>query len=149
MLAWLSVWSEVQTCIQPSWRHCHSLSLAPVKSRLVLPFWYRHTRVVPNKGPLNGCVCVFQRECPYFWWHLNLLTTHTYCMWDKWQEASMPKASWIRQVISLQYRLVTDGWTDEHTTTAYTLLALVFSSSTVSICLSGIVMCNSLNVLFL
>jgi len=47
-------------------------------------------------------------------------------MWDKWQEASMPKASWIRQVISLQYRLVTDGWTDEHTTTAYTSLALVF-----------------------
>jgi len=40
-------------------------------------------------------------------------------MWDKWQEASMPKASWIRPVISLQYRLVTDGWTDEHTTTAY------------------------------
>jgi len=25
------------------------------KSRLVLPFWYRLTRVVPNKGPLNGC----------------------------------------------------------------------------------------------
>jgi len=42
----------------PSWCHCHSLSLAPVKSRLVLPFWYRLTRVVPDKGPLNGCVCV-------------------------------------------------------------------------------------------
>ena len=27
VLAWLSVWSEVQTCIWPSWRHCHSLSL--------------------------------------------------------------------------------------------------------------------------
>jgi len=25
------------------------------KSRLVLPFWYRLTRVVPDKGPLNGC----------------------------------------------------------------------------------------------
>ena len=37
VLAWLSVWSEVQTCIQPSWYHCHSLSLASVKSRLVLP----------------------------------------------------------------------------------------------------------------
>jgi len=37
--AWLSVWSEVQ----------------------VLPFWYRLTRVVLDKGPLNGCVCV--REC--------------------------------------------------------------------------------------
>jgi len=26
VLAWLSVWSEVQTCIWPSWCHCHSLS---------------------------------------------------------------------------------------------------------------------------
>ena len=42
----------------PSWCHCHSLSLAPVKSRLVLPFWYRLTRVVPDKRPLNRCVCV-------------------------------------------------------------------------------------------
>ena len=23
-----------------------------------LPFWYRLTRVVPEKGPLNGCVCI-------------------------------------------------------------------------------------------
>jgi len=79
MLAWLSVWSEVQTCIWPSWCHCHSLSPAFVKSRLVLPFWYRvyhrvyalisemHwyllTRVVPDRGPLNGCVCV----CVWKW----------------------------------------------------------------------------------
>jgi len=27
VLAWLSVWSEVQTCIWPSGFHCHSLSL--------------------------------------------------------------------------------------------------------------------------
>ena len=52
---WLSVWSEVQTCIWPSWCHCHSLSLASVKSRLVLTFWYRLNLVVPDKGPLNGC----------------------------------------------------------------------------------------------
>ena len=58
VLAWLSVWSEVQTCVWPSWCHCHSLSLASVKSRLALPFWYRLTWVVPEKGPLNGCVCV-------------------------------------------------------------------------------------------
>ena len=58
VLAWLSVWSRVQTCVWPSWCHCHSLSLASVKSRLVLPFWYRLTQVVPEKGPLNGCVCV-------------------------------------------------------------------------------------------
>ena len=55
MLVFLSVWSEVQTCIWPSWCYCHSLSLASVKSRLVLPFWYRLTRVVPKEGPLNVC----------------------------------------------------------------------------------------------
>ena len=56
VLVWLSVWSKVQTCIRPSWCHCLSLSLASVKSRLVLSFWYRLTWVVPEKGPLNGCV---------------------------------------------------------------------------------------------
>ena len=56
-LVWLSLWSKVQTCIQPSWCHCHSPSLASVKSRLVFPFWYRLTRVVPDKGPLYGFVC--------------------------------------------------------------------------------------------
>ena len=61
VLAWLSVWSEVQTCMWPSGFHCHSLSRASVKSRLVLPFWYRLTRVVLDKGPLNGCVCVCVR----------------------------------------------------------------------------------------
>ena len=34
------------------------LSLASVKSRLVLPFWYRLTWVVLEKGSLNRCVCV-------------------------------------------------------------------------------------------
>jgi len=58
VLAWLSVWSKVQTCIWPSWCHCHSLSIASVKSRLVLPFWYRLTQLVLDKGPLNRCVCV-------------------------------------------------------------------------------------------
>jgi len=56
VLAWSSVWSEVQTCIWPSWCHCPSLPLASVKSRLVWPFWYRFTWVVPDKGPLNRCV---------------------------------------------------------------------------------------------
>ena len=35
------------------------LSLDSVKSRLVLPFWYRLNWVVLDKGPLNGCVCVY------------------------------------------------------------------------------------------
>ena len=55
------LWSEMQTCIWPSWCHGHSLSLAWVKSRLVLPFCYRLTRVVLDKGPLNS-VCSFERH---------------------------------------------------------------------------------------
>ena len=58
VLAWLSVWCEVHTCIWPSWCHCHSLSLASVKSRFILPFWYLLTWLLPKKGPLNGCVCI-------------------------------------------------------------------------------------------
>ena len=61
VLAWLSAWSEVQACICTSWCHCHSLSLASVKSTLDLTFWYWLTQIVPDKGPLNGyvfvCVC--------------------------------------------------------------------------------------------
>ena len=67
VLAWLSDWSEVQTCIWPSGCHCYSLSHASVKSRLVLPFWCRLTRVVPDRGPLNGyvCVCECVRACVF------------------------------------------------------------------------------------
>jgi len=35
ILAWLSVWDEVQICIWPSWCYCHSLSLVPVN-----PDWF-------------------------------------------------------------------------------------------------------------
>ena len=44
------------SCIWPNWCHCQSLPLASVKSRLVWPFWYRFTWVVPDKGPLNRSV---------------------------------------------------------------------------------------------
>ena len=32
------------------------------KTQMVLPYWYRLTRLVPDKGPLSGCVHV----CIYF-----------------------------------------------------------------------------------
>ena len=53
VLAWLSVCSEVQTCIWPSLCHCHSLSLASVKSRLV--FWYRLTQVILTRAVKRDC----------------------------------------------------------------------------------------------
>jgi len=56
-LTWLSVWSEVQTCICPSWCHCHSLSLASVKSRLVLPFLPAHPGSPRQRVVKRLCVC--------------------------------------------------------------------------------------------
>ena len=66
VLAWLLVWSNEQISIWPSWCHCHSLSLASVKSWLVLPFCYRLTWVVLDKGPLNGCVWLWWQKKNYF-----------------------------------------------------------------------------------
>ena len=63
---------SVLWCCWSGWCHCHSLSLASVKSRLVLPFWYRLTRVVPEIGPLNGCVCV----CVYSLSYLSTFFFH-------------------------------------------------------------------------
>jgi len=58
VLSWLSVWGEVQICIWTSWCHCHSLSLASVKSRLVLvPADPDNPRQSPE-GRKTG-VCVF------------------------------------------------------------------------------------------
>jgi len=116
VLAWLSVWSEVQTCIWPSWCHCHSLSLASVKSRLVLPFWYRLTRVVPDKGPLNGCVYdhIFQVRSNFV------------------EIFGVRKLPWaivwcccviLRLAVFVELRLVTDTHTDRHRPMASTTLA--------------------------
>jgi len=90
VLAWLSVWRAVQTCIWPSWCHCHSLSLASVKSRLILPSWYRLTLVVPDKGPLNGCVCVY---CYHMKWTSTGGSVWQQCIWEKgWK---MPEFLWM------------------------------------------------------
>ena len=94
VLAWLSVWSKVQTCIWPSWCHCHSLSLASVKSRLVLPFWYRLTQVVLDKGPLNGvCICMYC-SCMAAWKSTKQLTA------DDWEVTQAPSMAHRRIVLS-------------------------------------------------
>jgi len=44
---------------------------------LVLLFWYRLTRVVPDKGPLNVCLCVLQYLCATVnvcFWFFKILT---------------------------------------------------------------------------
>jgi len=52
--------------IWPSWCHCHSLTLASVKSRLVFPFWYQLTPGSPGQRAVKCvCVCVYQTCCCY------------------------------------------------------------------------------------
>jgi len=48
VLAWLSVWSEMQTCIWPSFS----------KIQIGFIFLVPAHPGSPGKGPLNGCVCV-------------------------------------------------------------------------------------------
>ena len=49
VLAWISVWDEVLTCIWPSWCHCHSQRLLLQQIEIGSPFWYWLTWVVPDK----------------------------------------------------------------------------------------------------
>ena len=68
MLVWLSVWIEdvsVVICLDRG-TDLHIAQLMPQplsvscfsKIQIGLPFWYGLAWVVPEKGPLNWCVCV-------------------------------------------------------------------------------------------
>jgi len=60
----VSVWSEVQICISPSWCHCHSLSLAP---DWFYQWFYQNGSaflmlaypVCPGKRPLKECSTIY------------------------------------------------------------------------------------------
>jgi len=71
VLAWLSLWSEVQICISPSWCHCHSLSPAPVN-----PDWFYQNGSAflvqacpgcPGKRLLNKCSSSSRNFLQHLW----------------------------------------------------------------------------------
>jgi len=99
------VYSEVQTCIWPSWCHCYSMSLASVKSRLVLPFWYWLTRVVPDKGLLNGCVCVVSAVMTQeVFLKILLHVKYTWtCIWPRWCHCHSPSLAWVKSRFVLPF----------------------------------------------
>ena len=55
-----------------------------------IPFWYRLTRVVPDKGPLNGCVCV----CVWRW--LADCTQAMLCYWLTSNVFSLVQCQFLR-----------------------------------------------------
>ena len=58
VLAWLSVWSEMQTCIWPSGCHYHSLSLASVKIQIGFTFLVPAHPGSPGQRAIKRvCVC--------------------------------------------------------------------------------------------
>jgi len=69
VLVWLSVWSEVQICICPSWCHCQSQSLASVKSRLVLVLAHLcNPRQSPEGHKTDVCACMRACVCDGLLW---------------------------------------------------------------------------------
>jgi len=58
VLAWLSVWSEVQTCIWPSWCHCHFVSCF---SKIKIGFTFlvaAHPGSPGQRAVKRLCVCM-------------------------------------------------------------------------------------------
>jgi len=58
VLAWLSVWSEVQTCIWPIWYAIITISCFS-KIHIGFTFLVLDYLGSPERGPLNGGVCVY------------------------------------------------------------------------------------------
>jgi len=109
VLAWLSGWSEVQTCIWSSWCHSHSLSVASVKSRLVLPFWYWLTRVVLDKRPLNECMCVCDMkdwEWHNYWEKFHLVELNILIQ----NSSKQPKSSLLLMFRPLSEAFIRRSW---------------------------------------
>ena len=103
-------WGADLHMICPSWCHCHSLSLASVKSRLVLPFWYRLTWTVPEKTAVKRvCVCV--------WFviklHHSTADTWKYCGFDETSVEFGPQADYASLVIFRQ-RAISDSTCDKN-----------------------------------
>jgi len=73
VLAWLSVWSKVQTCIWPSWCHCHSLVSCFSKIQICFTFLVPAHLGSPGQRAVkrvcvNGCVwrrCIEARPRPW------------------------------------------------------------------------------------
>ena len=116
VLAWLCVWSEVETCIWPRWCHCHSLSLDSVKSRLVFTFLVLAYPGIPAKRAVK-CVCVYlwrDRHILKSIWRVAKGIFHYNCpkpkqTWDKKLREIAPGVL-PQQVVGIQVISTTRPW---------------------------------------
>jgi len=90
VLAWLS-WSEVQTAdLHTAQLMPLPLTVSSVKSRLVLFFWYRLTRVVPEKGPSNMCVFTLLILCNIGRLFSEVINSECFVAWQSVLSALVP-----------------------------------------------------------
>jgi len=77
------------------------------KSRLVLPSWYQLTRVVLDRGPLNGCCCFFVHDKCCILWDTGpekvFISTLIFCNAYEKHKAFM--SFWCEQCVNNWYRL--------------------------------------------
>ena len=109
VLAWLSAWSEVQTCIWPSWYQCHSLSLASVKSRLVFTAQCYASAVLAMAQCLSDiCLCVQNNWCSTKTAKCRITLTTPHAKFDRGHplRGRQMQVGWVKIFISSFYFLV-------------------------------------------
>ena len=86
VLAWLSAWSEVQTCIWPNWCHCHCHSISCFsKIQIGFTFLVLAHPGSPGQRPLNRCVCV----CCVFLYKYDIMEFGNYTVSQKKQDPKL------------------------------------------------------------
>jgi len=76
LLAWSSVWSEVQIiCIWSIWCHCHPVISCFIEVENGLPFWCRLTQMSWNRGSWTNVVgyTSYSQWKPWYWcWRADM-----------------------------------------------------------------------------
>jgi len=82
MLAWISVWSEVQViCIWSSWCHCHPIICCFIKIQIGLTFLVPAYPRCPGKEAIKWTVC---RRIQYLLQSVIRHASQKYCMPYQW-----------------------------------------------------------------
>ena len=132
VLAWLSVWNEVQmTCIWSSWCHCHPIISRFLKIQNSFAFPMPAYQVVLEKGPLNVCLMT----------HFSLLSLESYTesgvhgirrWWIKTEYSPLSDFPWLGQFFDFLL-VLRHGWITGMASNVYKS----YSSSSQKLCLKG------------
>jgi len=120
VLAWLSVWSEMQTCIWPSWCHCRSLSRFS-ENQIGFTFLVLAHPDSPGKRAVKRlcvCVCVCGLERSWKSWNVAFVfcgrEKSWSCVWIM-KKLWSPELSWNLHSVTRLLLLLLLGYQRELT----------------------------------